>query len=84
MLIYEKEGKLNLNFQTGNVPAEPNDIVISKENNEVKVMLGSTELKPAENLNPVEPEPSNPDQNEPLEEVVQQSAKRGRKPKVTE
>lgn len=84
MLIYEKDGKLNLNFQTGNVPVEPNDVVISKGNNKVKVMLGSTELKPAENPNPVEPEPSNPDQNEHSEEAVQQSAKRGRKPKVTE
>lgn len=84
MLIYEKDGKLNLNFQTGNVPVEPNDVVISKENDEVKVMLGSTELKPTENPTPVEPEPSNPEQGESLEEVVQQSAKRGRKPKVTE
>lgn len=83
MLIYEKDEKLNLNFQTGNVPIEPNDIVISKENNEVKVMLGSTELKPAENSNPVEPEPSNPVQSEPSEEVAQQAAKRGRKPKVS-
>lgn len=52
MLIYEKDGKLNLNFQTGNVPVQPNDVIVLKENNVAKIMLGSTEVKPVENSQP--------------------------------
>ena len=63
MLIYEKDGKLNLNFQTGNVPVKPNDVVISKETDKVKVMLGSTEVSAAKTPEPIEPEPSNPEED---------------------
>lgn len=52
MLIYEKDGKLNMNFQSGNVPAEPTDVVISKEGNVAKIMLGSTEVTSVKNSNP--------------------------------
>ena len=46
MLIYEKEGKLNLNFQTGN------DVSVLKENDVAKIMLGSTEVTSVKNSNP--------------------------------
>lgn len=49
MLIYEKEGKLNLNFQTGNVPVQPNDVSVLKENDVAKIMLGSTEVTSVKN-----------------------------------
>lgn len=49
MLIYEKDGKLNMNFQSGNVPVEPTDVVISKEDNVAKIMLGSTEVTSVKN-----------------------------------
>ena len=52
MLIYEKDGKLNMNFQSGNVPVEPTDVVISKEDNVAKIMLGSTEVTSVKNSNP--------------------------------
>ena len=52
MLIYEKYGKLNMNFQSGNVPVEPTDVVISKEGNDAKIMLGSTEVTSVKNSNP--------------------------------
>lgn len=52
MLIYEKDGKLNMNFQSGNVPVEPTDVVISKEGNDAKIMLGSTEVTSVKNSNP--------------------------------
>ena len=52
MLIYEKDGKLNMNFQSGNVPVEPTDVVISKEGNVAKIMLGSTEVTSVKNSNP--------------------------------
>lgn len=52
MLIYEKEGKLNLNFQTGNVPVQPNDVSVLKENDVAKIMLGSTEVTSVKNSNP--------------------------------
>lgn len=52
MLIYEKDGKLNLNFQTGNVPVQPNDVIVLKENNVAKIMLGSTEVTSVKNSNP--------------------------------
>ena len=52
MLIYEKEGKLNLNFQTGNVPVQPNDVIVLKENDVAKIMLGSTEVTSVKNSQP--------------------------------
>ena len=52
MLIYEKEGKLNLNFQTGNVPVQPNDVSVLKENDVAKIMLGSTEVTSVKNSQP--------------------------------
>ena len=52
MLIYEKDGKLNMNFQSGNVPVEPTDVVISKEDNVAKIMLGSTEVTSVKNSKP--------------------------------
>ena len=52
MLIYEKDGKFNMNFQSGNVPVEPTDVVISKEDNVAKIMLGSTEVTSVKNSNP--------------------------------
>lgn len=52
MLIYEKDGKLNMNFQSGSVPVEPTDVVISKEGNVAKIMLGSTEVTSVKNSNP--------------------------------
>ena len=52
MLIYEKDGKLNLNFQTGNVPVQPNDVSVLKENDVAKIMLGSTEVTSVKNSNP--------------------------------
>ena len=52
MLIYEKEGKLNLNFQTGNVPVQPNDVIVLKENDVAKIMLGSTEVTSVKNSKP--------------------------------
>ena len=52
MLIYEKEGKLNLNFQTGNVPVQPNDVSVLKENDVAKIMLGLTEVTLVKNSNP--------------------------------
>ena len=52
MLIYEKDGKLNMNFQSGNVPVEPTDVVISKEGNVAKIMLGSTEVTSVKNSKP--------------------------------
>ena len=52
MLIYAKDGKLNMNFQSGNVPVEPTDVVISKEDNVAKIMLGSTEVTSVKNSKP--------------------------------
>ena len=52
MLIYEKDGKLNLNFQTGNVPVQPNDVSVLKENDVAKIMLGSAEVTSVKNSNP--------------------------------
>ena len=66
MLIYEKEGKLNLNFQTGNVPVQPNDVIVLKENDVAKIMLGSTEVTSVENS-----QPSNLNESESSQEVVQ-------------
>lgn len=45
MLIYEKDDKLNINFQTGNVPQSSSDVTISKEEDQVKLMLGETEVQ---------------------------------------
>ena len=66
MLIYEKDGKLNMNFQSGNIPVEPTDVVISKEDNVAKMMLGSTEIKPVKNS-----QPSNLNESESSQEVGQ-------------
>lgn len=48
MLIYEKDNKLNINFQTGNVPQPSSDVTISKEGDKVTLMLGETEVQDSE------------------------------------
>ena len=44
MLIYEKDGKLILNFQAGTIPQEVNDVEMYKEDNTVHVFLGDNDL----------------------------------------
>ena len=41
-----------MNFESGNVPVEPTDVVISKEDNVAKIMLGSTEVTSVKNSKP--------------------------------
>lgn len=44
MLMYEKDGKLVLNFQKGSVPAEISDVQMYKEDSAVHVMIGNNDL----------------------------------------
>lgn len=44
MLMYEKDGKLVLNFQKGSVPAEVSDVQMYKEDSAVHVMIGNNDL----------------------------------------
>lgn len=44
MLMYEKNGKLILNFQKGSVPAEVSDVQMYKESDVVHVLVGDNDL----------------------------------------
>ena len=44
MLMYEKDGKLILNFQKGSVPAEVSDFQMYKESDVVHVLVGDNDL----------------------------------------
>lgn len=44
MLMYEKAGKLILDFQKGSIPAETSDVQLYKEDSTVHVMIGDNDL----------------------------------------
>lgn len=44
MLMYEKDGKLVLDFQKSSIPAEVSDVQLYKEDSAVHVMIGSNDL----------------------------------------
>lgn len=44
MLMYEKDGKLVLNFQKGSVPASVSDVQLYKEDSTVHVLVGDNDL----------------------------------------
>lgn len=44
MLMYEKDGKLVLNFQKGSVPAAVSDVQMYKEDSTVHVLVGDNDL----------------------------------------
>lgn len=44
MLMYEKDGKLILNFQRGSVPQEVEDVQMYKESDVIHVMIGDNDL----------------------------------------
>ena len=44
MLMYEKDGKLILNFQKGSIPQEVKDVQMYKQSDVVHVMIGNNDL----------------------------------------
>ena len=48
MFIYEKNGKLNIAFQTTQIPPETPDYVIEKD----FMKIGDTKVPPEQTLNP--------------------------------
>ena len=44
MLMYEKNGKLNLDFQKGSIPAASPDVSMYKESDVVHVLIGDNDL----------------------------------------
>ena len=44
MLMYEKNGKLILDFQKGSIPAEESDVQLYKESDVVHVLIGDNDL----------------------------------------
>lgn len=44
MLMYEKDGKLVLDFQKSSIPAEVSDVQLYKEDSTVHVMIGNNDL----------------------------------------
>ena len=44
MLMYEKDGKLVLDFQKSSIPAEVSDVQLYKEDSAVHVMIGNNDL----------------------------------------
>lgn len=44
MLMYEKNGKLILDFQKSSIPAEVNDVQLYKEGDTVHVLVGDNDL----------------------------------------
>lgn len=44
MLMYEKDGKLVLDFQKSPIPAEVSDVQLYKEDSAVHVMIGNNDL----------------------------------------
>lgn len=44
MLMYEKNGKLILDFQKSSIPAEVSDVQLYKEDNTVHVLVGNNDL----------------------------------------
>lgn len=44
MLMYEKDGKLVLDFQKSSIPTEVSDVQLYKEDSAVHVMIGSNDL----------------------------------------
>lgn len=44
MLMYEKDGKLVLDFQKSSIPAEVSDVQLYEEDNAIHVMIGDNDL----------------------------------------
>lgn len=44
MLMYEKDGKLVLDFQKSSIPAEVSDVQLYKEDSAIHVMIGNNDL----------------------------------------